>query len=106
METYQIWENSVEVLEFYNYKDTFTDLYQFPHGYKVMDYSIVPRNPFKSSYTFCVIDIVKSFGDIQNDSYYTAEGFFLPEFKEIKGQNPPIERAFDFLNKVVELIAS
>jgi hypothetical protein len=117
MESYQTWEQSAVSLETLNQnKNTVLDIYQFPHGYKVMDYMVLPTNPFKPNYTYCVIDIVlnsnnnnvtellKSFGGIQNDYYYTEDGYFLPEFKEIENQKPPMERAYDFLNNVIQFI--
>lgn len=117
MDNYQNWlENAVSLETINQNRNTILDVYQFPHGYKVMDYTFLPRNPFKPNFSYCVIDIVlnsnnknviellKLFGGIVNESYYTDEGYFLPEFKEIENKDSPMERAYNFLNNVIKFI--
>lgn len=72
--------------------------FDFPNNTEVIERTYFPWNIFKNPTTWWCVDLVlpmsfeplvKEFGGILTDKYYTADGYGMPEFTDL-------EQAFNF----------
>lgn len=91
------WEETAKSTTTIELKDGVRDCYIFPNGIRVMEDMIMPRNPFKQSFSLVVVDFTVPMttkidhAEISGD-YYTEEGFGVPVFRG----DDAMEHAFNY----------
>lgn len=92
------------------------DIYKLPNNVRIIENTDIPWNIFKNITTSVLVDLIfkvtdtniidilnKYNGIVESDMGYLEEGYFNPYFKEIYGELPPIQRAFEFVNELDNL---